>query len=87
MNRWMETSISLFFREIEDPRMDRHKLYPLEEILLVAWCGIVCGGEGYEDMKLFGESRLDLLHSTTTLKIFSRATVRTGSRKRSLMSN
>ena len=57
----METSISLFFSDIEDPRMERHKLYPLEEILLVALCSIVCGGEGYEDMKLFGESRLDLL--------------------------
>lgn len=57
----METSISLFFKEIEDPRIERHKLYPLEEILLVGLSSIVCGGEGYEDMKLFGQTRLSVL--------------------------
>jgi predicted transposase YbfD/YdcC len=57
----METSISLFFKEIEDPRIERRKLYPLEEILLVGLCCLLCGGEGYEDMKLFGTSRLGFL--------------------------
>lgn len=57
----METSISLFFKEIDDPRIDRHKLFPLEEILLVSLCCLVCGGEGYEDMRLFGQSRLKFL--------------------------
>jgi len=54
----METSISLFFKEIKDPRISRHKLYPLEEILLVALSCLICGGEGYDDMQDYGETKL-----------------------------
>lgn len=57
----METSISKFFAEIKDPRIQRKKLYPLNEILLVALCCIVSGGEGFEDMELYGTEKLDFL--------------------------
>lgn len=57
----METSISKFFGDLEDPRIDRKKLYPLEEVLLVALCCIISGGEGFRDMELYGNSKLDFL--------------------------
>jgi predicted transposase YbfD/YdcC len=57
----METSVSKFFGEVKDPRIERKKLYPLEEILLVALCCIISGGEGFDDMKLYGEEKLDFL--------------------------
>lgn len=57
----METSVSKFFAKVHDPRIERKKLYPLEEILLVALCCIISGGEGFEDMKLYGEEKLDFL--------------------------
>lgn len=57
----METSVSKFFAKVQDPRIERKKLYPLEEILLVALCCIISGGEGFEDMKLYGQEKLDFL--------------------------
>ena len=57
----METSINQFFGKIKDPRIERKKLYPLREILLVALSSIVCGGDGFEDMRLFGLQKLEIL--------------------------
>lgn len=57
----MKTSISHFFSKINDPRTGNRKLYPLEEILLVALCSIISGGEGFDDMVEFGENKLKFL--------------------------
>lgn len=57
----METSITKFFAKVKDPRIERKKLYPLEEILLVALCCIVSGGEGFDDMRFYGEEKLEFL--------------------------
>ncbi len=57
----MKTSISDFFSEIKDPRTGNRKIYPLEEVLLVALCSIISGGEGFEDMVEFSENKLDFL--------------------------
>lgn len=49
------------FDELEDPRMDRKKLYPLAEILLVVLCGSICGAQSWRDFVTFGEEKLDYL--------------------------
>lgn len=46
---------------IEDPRIERHKLYPLEEIFLVAFCCVLCGGESFQDLEDFGNLQVDFL--------------------------
>lgn len=51
------------FRELEDPRIDRKKLYPLEEIMLVALASTMAGGEGYADMEHYGIEKLDTLRT------------------------
>lgn len=50
-----------FFEDLDDPRMDRKKLYPLNEILLLTLMAVVCGSEGWEDIEAFGEEKLDYL--------------------------
>lgn len=50
-----------YFSNLEDPRINRKKLYPLDEILLVVLCAVICGAEGWADFKLFGEEKLDFL--------------------------
>lgn len=50
-----------FFRDIEDPRIDRKKLYPLNEILLLTLTAIICGSEGWLDIEAFGETKIDYL--------------------------
>ena len=42
---------------ISDPRIERHKLYSLDELLLVAICAIICGAENFVDMVDFGRRK------------------------------
>jgi len=53
----------LYLDEIEDPRDELKVLYPLNEILLVGLTTIIVGGESWEDMELFGKTKLKFLRS------------------------
>lgn len=48
--------------KMPDPRRNygnrRHKLI---DIIVIALCSVICGGEGFEDMEEFGENREDWL--------------------------
>jgi len=48
--------------KMPDPRRDygnrRHKLI---DIIIIALCSVICGGEGFEDIEEFGENREDWL--------------------------
>ena len=45
------------FGELEDPRTGNARLHSFHEILLIALCTVLCGGEGCSDMALFGRSK------------------------------
>ena len=49
------------FDELEDPRIDRKKWYPLTEILFVVICASRCGAQSWRDFVTFGEEKLDYL--------------------------
>ncbi len=49
------------FSQIDDPRINRKKLYPLNEILLTTLCGVTCGAESWRDLEMFGNQKLDFL--------------------------
>jgi predicted transposase YbfD/YdcC len=49
------------FSVLPDPRMDRTKKHLLVDILFIAVCTIICGGEGFTDMEIFGEAKEDWL--------------------------
>lgn len=49
------------FGQMTDPRINRHKLYPLNEILFVLFCGSICGAESWRDFVNFGKEKLDFL--------------------------
>ena len=49
------------FSELEDPRIERKKLYPLEEILFTTLCAIICGAESWYDIEDFGNARINFL--------------------------
>lgn len=61
----MSTDVSLSFEShfgvLNDPRIDRTKLYPLTEILFVVLAGSICGAESWRDFVLFGNAKLDFL--------------------------
>ena len=50
-----------FFNEVTDHRIDRQKRHPVAEILLVTFCGTIAGCDSWEDLELFGKTKLDYL--------------------------
>lgn len=50
-----------YFSDIEDPRLDRHKLYPLNEIFLTTLCAKICDADSWEDIQDFGEAKIEFL--------------------------
>ncbi|MEY3430051.1 MAG: hypothetical protein RI930_920 [Pseudomonadota bacterium] len=49
------------FSKIEDPRSSRNQLHTVSEILLVTFCAVICGADGWEDVEEYGNARLDHL--------------------------
>lgn len=45
------------FSDLPDPRIARAKKHLLIEILFIAVCTIICGGESFTDMELFGKAK------------------------------
>jgi len=51
------TSIGVHFGALPDPRVARTRDHLLIDILTIGLCAILCGGEGWTDMALFGRAR------------------------------
>lgn len=49
------------FSKLEDPRINRKRLYPLVEIIFLIVCASICGAESYRDYERFGNSKLSTL--------------------------
>ena len=56
------------FEELEDPRSGNAKLHSLHEVLVIALCTMVCGGETCADMALFGRSKREFLQQFLRLE-------------------
>ena len=56
------------FSGITDHRVNRRKYHELQDILTIAICSIICGGNGWKDMKLFGDCKKDWLKKFLPLK-------------------
>lgn len=63
MEKSKTDSFMEYFSELEDPRIDRRKFYPLEEIILTTVAATICGAEGWVEIQDFGESKLEYLRS------------------------
>lgn len=45
------------FAQVEDPRMERTKLHRLQDIIILAICGVICGAEGWVEIEEFGKAK------------------------------
>ena len=61
MNKDVAGSFDTYFGKLDDSLIERHKLYPLAEVLFVVLYGSICGAESWRDYVLFGKEKLDLL--------------------------
>lgn len=73
------TDFFAHFCVLPDPRIERTKKHKLLEILFIALCTILCGGETFTDMEAFGEAkeewlrtRLELPHGIPSHDTFGR---------------
>jgi predicted transposase YbfD/YdcC len=49
------------FRSLKDPRINRRKLHPLENILAIAICAVIAGAADFQEVVIFGHKRKDWL--------------------------
>src|SRR5215831_8014050 len=63
----VNASIVEHFQTLEDPRIARTKKHNLLDILVIALCTLLTGGEGLQDMELFGKSTLPWLQTFLAL--------------------
>jgi hypothetical protein len=63
----VNVSIVEHFRTLEDPRIERTKKHNLLDILVIALCTLLTGGERFQDMELFGKSKRSWLQTFLAL--------------------
>lgn len=56
-----------YFSTQDAPRIERQKLHSLPDILLIVFCGVICGAERWQDFVYFGESKIYFLRKFTPL--------------------
>ena len=61
--------VSAHFTNLQDPRLDRSKQHALLDILVIAFCAVLCGAEGWEDMEEFGLAKRDWLQERLGLPL------------------
>lgn len=57
-----------FLKKIPDHRIERRKLHCIEEILLLTFCGVLAGCDSWEDLELFGKTKLGVLQAYLPFK-------------------
>jgi predicted transposase YbfD/YdcC len=56
------------FQNLSDPRVNRTKEHDLIDILVIAICTLLCGGESFNDMEDFGHAKLDWFQTFLRLR-------------------
>src|SRR5512141_1261327 len=57
MHEHSSLSMVEHFKPLTDPRVDRAKHHALIDVLVIAVCTLLCGGEGFNDMEDFGQAK------------------------------
>src|SRR5438132_12251007 len=57
-----------YFKDLVDPRVNRTKDHELIDIIVIALCTLLCGGQSFNDMEDFGKAKLDWLKTFLSLQ-------------------
>jgi predicted transposase YbfD/YdcC len=63
-----QLSLIAHFKDLPDPRVNRTKDHDLLDILIIAICTLLCGGEGFNDMEDFGNAKRDWFKTFLALR-------------------
>jgi len=55
-------------RVISDPRAEKNKQHPLETIVFISICAVICGAEGWVDLQRYGELKKEWLSKYVDLR-------------------
>lgn len=58
-----DASLWTYFASLKDKRLERCRKHSLQDILVIAICGFICGVDNWADMELFGEAKLAWLRT------------------------
>lgn len=61
--------LAAHFTLLQDPRIDRSKQHTLLDIVVIAFCAVLCGAEGWEDMEDFGKAKHEWLQERLGLEL------------------
>ena len=59
MDQRPDTSITRYFADLPDSRVDRQKRHQLTDMLSIAICAVICGADGWVEIELLGQSKID----------------------------
>jgi hypothetical protein len=54
-----DLSIPKFFAKLQDPRRAHRRLYPLQDIIVIALCAVIAGAQDWQQVVTFGRKRRD----------------------------
>jgi hypothetical protein len=57
-----------YFKDVKDPRIERKKLYPLNEVIIITILAFMSMAEGWEDIEDYGKAKQDWLKNFLPLK-------------------
>ena len=52
-----KTTISEYFSDLKDPRVNRTKLHNLIDIITITICAVISGADTWVDIELYGETK------------------------------
>src|SRR6267378_4339118 len=61
-------SLLAHFEQLPDPRINRTRDHALMDVLVIAVCALLCGGETFNDMEDFGEAKQDWFKTFLSLR-------------------
>ena len=53
----LETSISLYFGNLSDPRVAGRTQHYLSDILTIVLCAVISGADGFNDIEMFAKCK------------------------------
>jgi predicted transposase YbfD/YdcC len=53
----LDLSIPTYFAKVKDPRRRHRRLHPLQDILVLALCAVICGAQDWQEVETFGHKR------------------------------
>src|SRR5579862_9537759 len=68
MQKHPSLSLVEHFKDLPDPRVDRTRAHELIDILVIAICTLLCGGESFNDMEDFGRAKQDWFKTFLNLR-------------------